>query len=256
MVPFLSIITATYNSEKTLDKTIRSILSQDYTDFEYIIIDGNSKDDTIKIIKYYEPIFKEKNISYRWISELDSGIYNAWNKGLCLAIGDWIAFLGSDDTYNSKALQYYSNTISKNRNVDFIHSKVKIYKEAIFIREINKKWNWKHFKKRMNIAHAGAFHNRHYFDKHGNFNEGYRIAGDYEMLLRAKDKLNTIFLNEYTVIMQEGGISSRLFSIAFNEAEKAKIETAGIGYVKVKIDSLNLLFRYFGGKLWRNLKSK
>lgn len=256
MIPLLSIITATYNSESTLDETIKSILNQSYTNFEYIIVDGKSKDSTVNIIKKYEPLFKEKNISYTWISEMDSGIYNAWNKGLKLATGDWISFLGSDDIYLDGALEKYANVILLNSNADLIHSKVKIYDKTHFIREIDQNWNWRQFKKRMNIAHAGAFHNNDYFKKYGNYNDGYRIAGDYEMLLRAKSHLKTIFIDEFTVIMQEGGISGQLFLKAFKEAEKAKTETAGISFLNAKRYSLTLLLRYFGGKLLRKLKGR
>lgn len=256
MTPLLSIITATYNSEKTLDATIKSILGQNHTDFEYIIIDGKSEDDTLNIIKKYEPLFKEKNICYKWISEKDSGIYNAWNKGLKLVSGSWIAFLGSDDIYLDNALEKYANTILKNKNIDLIHSKVKILKGASFIRKINKKWSWNQFKKNMNIAHAGAFHNINYFKKHGIYNENYIIAGDYELLLRAKDKLEVIYIDEFTVIMQEGGISSKMFLKSFREAERAKLNTAGISLINVKRDTLNILFRYFGGKILRKMKLK
>ncbi len=256
MNPLLSIITATYNSENTLDKTIKSVLHQDYTNFEYIIVDGKSKDNTLDIIMKYESLFKEKNISYSWISEDDTGIYNAWNKGLKLANGDWIAYLGSDDIYTHNALDKYINAILQNKNADLIHSKVKIFDNTDFIREINKRWNWRQFKKSMNIAHAGAFHNVNYFKKHGAFDENYKIAGDYEMLLRSKHELKTIFIDEFTVIMQEGGISGKLFLRAFKEAEQAKVKTAGISLITAKRYSLIILLRYFGGLLLRKLKHR
>lgn len=254
--PFLSIVTACFNSEKTITNTINSILNQDFTDYEYIIVDGNSSDNTINIIKNYIPLFKEKNISFKWISENDHGIYNAWNKGLKLAKGGWISFLGSDDMYIDGALKQYANIIYQNKNEDYIYSKVKIFDEGKKIREINKKWNWHLFKKSMNIAHAGAFHNMDYFKKFGLFNEEYRIAGDYEMLLRAKNELNAVFMDEFTVIMLDGGISKKMFLKAFKEAEKAKIQTAGLAAINVKIYSFNLLVRYVGGKILRKIKFK
>ncbi len=89
----ISIITITYNSEKTLDDTIKSVLSQNYNDIEYIIVDGNSKDSTIDIVKSYGD-----KIS-KFVSEKDSGIYDAMNKGLHLATGDVVGILNSDDVY-------------------------------------------------------------------------------------------------------------------------------------------------------------
>lgn len=251
---YFTIITSSFNSEKTIAKTIESVLNQEFKDYEYIIVDGKSVDNTINIIKKYEPLFKEKNISFQWISETDSGIYNAWNKGLKLATGNWISFIGSDDVYVDNSLEKYANIISRNQSADFIHSKVKIFDEGGFVREINKKWNWKQFKKSMNIAHAGAFHNKEYFRKYGSYNEDYKIAGDYEMLLRAKNELKTIFLDEFTVTMLEGGISGKMFLSAFKEAERAKTETASLRLVNVKFYSFQLLIRYFGGKILKQLK--
>lgn len=95
----LSIITVTYNSEKTLRDTIESVLSQTYTDYEYIIVDGASKDNTINIVKEYEPKFEGR---MRWISEPDKGIYDAKNKGIKMSTGDVVGIINSDDFYHRK----------------------------------------------------------------------------------------------------------------------------------------------------------
>ena len=91
--PKISLITVTFNSGKTLADTIRSVLSQTYSNYEYIIIDGNSQDDTIDIIKYYSSFFSNKLI---WISEKDKGLYDAMNKGIKMATGDIIGILNSE----------------------------------------------------------------------------------------------------------------------------------------------------------------
>ena len=85
-----SIITISYNSGKTIERTIKSVLAQSYTDFEYIIVDGASKDDTMDIVKRYEPLFEGR---MEWVSEPDNGIYDAMNKGIKLAAGKWINFI-------------------------------------------------------------------------------------------------------------------------------------------------------------------
>ena len=92
----ISIITATYNSEKTLKDTLESVLKQTYTNYEHIIVDGDSKDNTMKIVKTYEEKYQGK---LRYISEKDSGIYDAMNKGIKMATGDIIGILNSDDIY-------------------------------------------------------------------------------------------------------------------------------------------------------------
>lgn len=246
MKPFLSIITATFNNEKTLEETINSILNQKYTDFEYIIVDGKSTDNTIAIIKQYEPIFKQKNISFKWISEIDTGIYNAWNKGLKIATGNWISFLGSDDVYLDNALNKYVKKIIEEKNADFVYSKVKLInnnKEVIYI--VSDTWKWNQFKRYMKIAHVGAFHNRKYFDTYGIFDESYKISGDYELLLRAKSCLKTTFINEFTAEMKDGGVSNKNVFKAFKEVKKAKINTAGISTIVAFFDFYFSLFKYY-----------
>jgi glycosyltransferase involved in cell wall biosynthesis len=227
MKPLLSVITATYNSEKTLARTFMSVLNQNGSNFEYLVVDGNSSDKTLAIIKEYESLFKEKNIVFKWISESDTGIYNAWNKGLKLASGQWISFLGSDDIYLENALEKYTAIINNNPTADFVHSKVKLVDGEKPIYNITRRWNWNTFKKEMKIAHVGAFHNAKYFEKFGHYDEYYKIVGDYEMLLRAKETLKTIFIPEFTVNMTVGGISNENINKAFKEAAHAKTNTLG-----------------------------
>ena len=245
MKPFLSIITATYNSDMTLEETIMSVLNQSYTNFEYILIDGKSKDNTIDIIKKYESLFKEKKINYSWISESDSGIYEAWNKGLKLAKGNWISFLGSDDIYLYDVLEKYTKNILLNKNADFVHSKVKLIEKGKIKFIISDIWIWSNFKRQMKIAHVGAFHNKKYFEKYGNYDEGYKIVGDYELLLRAKSNLKTAFFNDFTAEMKDGGISNQNVLNAFREVRKAKITTAKIKKPIVFFDFYVSVLKYY-----------
>ena len=248
MKPFLSIITATYNSDKTLEETILSVLNQNYTNFEYIIIDGNSKDNTLGIIKKYELVFKERNIFFNWISEIDSGIYNAWNKGLKLAKGSWVSFLGSDDVYLEKSLEKYASLALINMNADFIYSKVKLMSNGNVKYIFSNLWRWNEFKREMKIAHVGAFHNKNYFNKYGVFNEEYKIVGDYELLLRGNRNLKTIFLDDFTAEIKDGGISNSNILEAFKEVKRAKIKTAKILKPIVVFDFYFYLFKYYASR--------
>jgi glycosyltransferase involved in cell wall biosynthesis len=251
MKPLLSVITATYNSEKTLARTFMSIMNQNCSNFEYLIIDGKSSDKTLAIIKEYEPLFKKKKIVFKWISEPDTGIYNAWNKGLKLASGQWVSFLGSDDIYLESALEKYTAIINNNPTADFVHSKVKLIDGEKVVYNITKRWNWNTFKNEMKIAHVGAFHNARYFEKYGNYNEFYKITGDYELLLRAQSSLNVVFFNTFTAHMNVGGISNNMISKSFKEARMAKIKTAKISKTRAYFDyylirikySLSLIFK-------------
>lgn len=245
MTPLLSVITVSLNSELTIEKTIQSVLNQNFTNFEYIIIDGKSSDNTVNLIKKYESQFQQENIHYNWISESDSGIYNAWNKGLKLATGKWISFLGSDDIYLEGVLEKYANLILANKNADFIHSKVKLMNNNKVKFIFSDKWKWSVFKRYMKIAHVGSFHNSKYFEKFGNFNENYKIVGDYEMLLRAKDTLKTVFLDDFTAEMNDGGISNKNVLKAFREARIAKISTANISKSFAYFDFYFSLLKYY-----------
>ncbi|MCR5106625.1 MAG: glycosyltransferase, partial [Lachnospiraceae bacterium] len=106
----VSIITVCFNSEKTIDRTIRSVLSQTVAPFEYILIDGASKDNTVNIIESYKKSFEDKGIIYKYISEKDEGIYDAMNKGIELSKGDVVGIINSDDWYEDNAVE----TVSRN----------------------------------------------------------------------------------------------------------------------------------------------
>lgn len=99
MYPELSIVTVCFNAEETVEKTLKSVLNQMYTNYEYIIIDGASTDNTNQIIQKYLPKFQEKGIIVKYISEKDDGIYFAMNKAIHMACGEWIAFMNADDSY-------------------------------------------------------------------------------------------------------------------------------------------------------------
>lgn len=230
MAMMFTIITACYNSEKTIKTTIESLLHQTITNFEYIIVDGDSKDNTVTIIKSYTSKFQEKGIVLKWISEKDSGIYDAWNKGVSLASGDWVSFLGSDDYYVTNALENYYKAIDSNKNCefDYVHSNVKLMNGEKIVKIITAKWSWKKFRRYMDFAHVGSFHNIKYFKKYGLFDSSYKIAGDYEFLLRAKKSLKVLKVNELTAIMSVGGVSTSNVSTVYKEMYIAKIKTGGI----------------------------
>jgi glycosyltransferase involved in cell wall biosynthesis len=239
--PLLSIITVCFNSKSTIKDTIESVLNQTETNIEYIIVDGKSTDETIKIVKSFEKQFQEKGISYKWISEEDSGIYMAFNKGIKMSSGKWISFLGSDDIYLNNAIELYKNQIKNlSSKIDFIHSNVKVRNGKTY----STSWNWIKFKRKMTIAHVGGFHNRDYFVKNGLFNEEYKIAGDYELLLRANKKLQTYWLNKTTVIMGDTGISNSQIKKVYLETTRAKIETGKINVIICKIDYAIWMFKY------------
>ncbi|CAM3763311.1 glycosyltransferase family 2 protein [Polynucleobacter brandtiae] len=201
--PFVSIITATYNTERSLGKTIESLRNQNFKDFEWIVIDGGSNDLTLEIIK------ENSDIVANWISEPDSGIYDAWNKGLGLARGEWIAFLGAGDCYFPEALQIYVNVIhTGDSESELITSKIQLVDDkGKSLREVGSEFDFERHKKVMTIAHVGAFHKKSLFEKFGKFNLAYSSAGDYEYLMRCGANLRTSHINSVTASMLVGGAS-------------------------------------------------
>lgn len=141
--PLISIITTTFNSSKTLRKTLESIFNQNYKKFELIIIDGKSNDNTLKIIKKYE-----HKINY-WISEKDNGIYDAFNKGLKIAKGDFVGFVNSDDKLRKNALSILVKYHYKFPKIDFIFGSVK------------KHWGILHGYKPSKINYSWGFYSSH-----------------------------------------------------------------------------------------------
>lgn len=247
--PLVTVITSTYNAVNDIEDSIKSVISQSYENIEYVIIDGGSTDGTLEIIKKYE-----KYISI-FISEKDNGIYDAWNKGLSLATGDWISFLGADDEYLPDAISNYVNHIKSHNiaDMDYVSSKIELVdsnKKAF--RVIGKKWKWNTFKRYMSTPHVGSFHSKKYFEKFGEFNTDFKIVGDYEMLLRANNKLKTSFLNSVTVKMKIGGISNQNKKVIL-ETFKAKIYNKSRPFLLAKYDMFiaNIIYyaRNFSFKL-------
>jgi glycosyltransferase involved in cell wall biosynthesis len=223
----ISIITAVYNGEKLLPNLIDSIRQQTCCDtFEFIIIDGGSKDQTVDLIK------QNKDIVDYWISEKDEGIYDAWNKGLKAATGAWIMFLGCDDLLMPDAIENYTKFLSGiSKDTEFISSKVQMIDErGNFVRVKGWKWEWPKLLKEMTVAHPGALHSKKLFDVYGNFDKNFKIVGDYEFLLRAKNNLNADFMNKVTVLMREGGVSDSLHAVK----EHCLASTGTGGYSKIR----------------------
>lgn len=207
----ISIITVCYNSEKYLEDAIKSVLNQTYKNIEYIIVDGNSKDNSLNIIKHYEPLFEGK---MKWISEKDKGIYDAMNKGVSLATGDYIGLINSDDflANNNVIENIVKEVINSNAeavygNLEFINPEennkvVRVWKDIEYNEElIRKGWH---------PAHPTLYLKRGIYEKVGLFSLNYKIAADYDLMLRVfeKYKPKTKYINKVMVKMRVGGVST------------------------------------------------
>jgi len=231
--PLISVITAVYNGAQYIEQTIQSVLSQSFNNFEYVVVDGGSTDGTIEIIKKFED-----RIDY-WFSEADSGIYDAWNKGLSAARGEWISFLGSDDAYYERALEAYARFIADNVGKDFeyISSRVDLVtSEMEQIQVIGTPWQWETFRKRMKVAHVGSLHHRNLYDRYGLYDTNFKITGDYELLLRPREALRAGFIDVVTAMMRNGGASHNVVR-AYTEAKQAKHQSGRRNLMQCTIDN-------------------
>ncbi len=229
------------------EETIQSVINQTYPNVEYIIIDGGSTDGTLDIIKKYEDY-----IDY-WVSERDKGIYDAWNKAVSVANGEWIMFLGSDDTLVIDAVESYIKHIyNLSTYIEYISAKVDlINNDNKIIRTIGNAWNWTAFRRYMNVAHVASLHNRKLFNKYGLFDMSYKIAADYELLLRAKKNLKASFLSKKVAFMRCDGASNNLIKKVLNETRSIKIRHSDISRLLIEIDYFIALIKSFIRKiLW------
>ena len=202
--PLVTIITATFNAAVHLPHTIKSIRELTYDNIQWIVVDGASKDSTVELIQQNDDV-----IDY-WISEPDSGIYDAWNKGVSLAQGEWIAFVGAGDSYISNAIDIYMDVINASpTKLDLASSRVRLVDSYGLEKRVwGAAFNWRLFKSYMTIAHVGALHHKGLFEKFGFFDTSYTSAGDYEFLMRCGAHLNAIYLDVITSEMLIGGISN------------------------------------------------
>jgi hypothetical protein len=223
--PLITIITAVFNGEKYLSQTIESVLNQTYPNIEYIIVDGKSQDSSVEIIEKYA-----SRLAY-WHSEKDTGIYDAWNKGLGKAKGEWIAFVGADDILYPEAIEKYVDFITNSRpfTFEYISSQIELVTNDLKLKRVKgSPWSWRVFRVYMNTAHVGSLHHYTLFKKYGLYNISYKITGDYELLLRAKGNLKAGFISDITVKMRtEDTLSMRSATLTQKETLRAKIETAG-----------------------------
>lgn len=202
----ITIITICYNSASTIEKTILSVAGQSHKNIEYIIVDGNSSDNTLAIIKKYEDKIST------WISEPDKGLYDAMNKGIAMATGDLIGILNSDDTFNSNNVIEEVISFHKQNNIDASVGNIIQHKEngKIVRMYSSKYWSPEKLKIGFMPPHPSVFLKRDLFDKYGYYDLGFKIGADYELITRffLKNKITWKYSDITTTAMLVGGLSS------------------------------------------------
>jgi len=209
----VSIITVCYNSEKTIGTTIQSVISQDYPDIEYIIVDGKSTDNTMSIVDSY----KEK-IAKR-TSEADKGIYDAMNKGIKMASGDIIGILNSDDVFVSESIiSEVVQAFEQNPDVAAVYGDIDYFKDET-TKKVLRTWVTKpyypaFFDDGEVPPHPSLFVKKVVYDEIGVYYPDFKISSDYEFMLRAfkANNYKPFYLGKFIVNMRMGGESTRSFS--------------------------------------------
>ena len=230
--PLVSIITISYNSQETINSTVKSILKQSYKNIEYIVVDGNSSDNTLNIVEGFRSQFEKRNINLKVLSEKDKGIADAWNKGLKLATGNIIGILNSDDWYDDSAVEIATKVLDVTQSqISYgICKKLNAKEEVIHVME--NEFNTSRVYLNFGFSHTTCFATRKVYEVVGNFDLSYKIALDVDFLLRCV-KSNVTFIKTNTITyMRMGGISTANKNSALIEYQQALLKN---GYNKFLI---------------------
>jgi glycosyltransferase involved in cell wall biosynthesis len=207
--PLLSIVVAVINGARDLPRCLGSVAEQSFKARELIVMDGGSTDGTLEIVR------DNSDWIAHWESGPDSGVYDAWNKALAYARGDWICFLGSDDYFHDRRLLERMAPIARGAFPSYrlIYGRLNIVAgDGRVIENVARPWpkiKRQFLAGTLMVPHPGTFHHRTLFDVHGIFDSGFRIAGDYDLMLRELKIADALYLDgEILANMGGGGMSS------------------------------------------------
>ena len=207
----VSIVTVTFNSAGTVRDTFESVLRQRHPDIEYVVMDGGSADDTVDIIKEYEPKFGGR---MKWVSQRDRGMYDAMNNGIRMATGEVVGIINSDDFYHrDDIIAKVSEAFEKN-DIEALYGDVRFVRDGNLDKTVryysSKNFAPWRFRWGFMPAHPTFFTYRRNFEKYGYYQHDYRIAADFELLMRFlyANKLKAMYLPEDFMKMRTGGRST------------------------------------------------
>lgn len=252
--PLISVITVCKNSEEYIEQCIRSVLEQSHHDYEYIIIDGDSTDTTVRLIEGYS-----SNITY-WHSKPDRGLGHAFNLGLQHSTGKWIIYLNSDDYFiNTNILEDVAPYLIANSDSDVIYGQVNVVSQSdkyeITGGPYGSAFEWSAFAMSNTIPHQAAFTSRLYFQRVGEFSEEFEFAMDYEHYLRGGHHLNAVCMPVVVANMRDGGISQNNKYSGMIEWARAQYGS-GVRSLVMAYSGCALNFsRIFFGGIYRHVRN-
>ena len=199
----VSVIIAVLNRAATLQRCLDSVFTQTAAPLEVIVCDGGSTDGSREILAA-----NGVQLAY-WQSQPDRNVPHAWNMALARATSEWVCFLGADDRFARPDTVARMLAAGNNPKINFVSGQAMVVDETDRVRRIvGARWDWGRMKRYQNVAHPGALHRRELFARHGNFDESYRIACDYEFLMRAGRDIRAEFLAEPVTLMGASGQSN------------------------------------------------
>ncbi|MEI6434851.1 MAG: glycosyltransferase family 2 protein [Bacteroidota bacterium] len=205
----ISVITISYNSENFISSAIQSVLSQTHSDLEYIIVDGNSQDHTMDIVKSFGA-----GIS-KWVSEPDKGLYDALNKGISMATGEVVGFLHSDDFFANDSVIEKVSELFENSHTDSVYGDVQYVDQTDTCKTLTDRKSGHFSLLKLKLGwlppHPTFYVKRDLYSKYGNFDTTFNISADYDSMLRflGKYKISNVYSHEVMVKMRVGGVSNR-----------------------------------------------
>jgi glycosyltransferase involved in cell wall biosynthesis len=227
--PALSILLATWNCAPQLEDFLRSLAAQDWRDWELLLLDNASTDGTAEVVQRFQ---RQQHPARQvvWSSEPDGGIYEAWNRGLGLARGRYLSFIGADDVFlDSGSLRRIAALTAV--GADLITARnAYCGRDGRFLRHWGSPWSWRRMRQSMTIAHPGMLVRRELVERFGPFDATYRICGDYDWFLRLPPDLRSVHSSDSILKVVQAGVSHTRIAAVYRETFRAQRRHVGAAY--------------------------
>jgi len=228
--PALSIVVATWNCAAQLEQLLGSLAEQSWTDWQLVLLDNASTDGTAALVEGVRARWGWGASRLVWSSEPDGGIYEAWNRGLHVAQGQYLSFIGADDTFVDRGSleRLVALTVT---GADLITARNAYYgADGRFLRHWGSGWIWQRMRQSMNIAHPGLLVRRELFERFGPYDPSYRICGDYDWFLRLPPDLRTVHSSDPILKVVQAGVSHTRITQVYAETFRAQRRHLGTAW--------------------------